>query len=473
MSFFRSVRANVLLFFVLAAASALGTLVPQMGENPAGVEKFLQTYPLWGRVLDFLWFFNLYHSPWFLGLLGLMAFNIVVCKLWNAPPDPGLSEIAPELSRGEDWNFLGAELRKKSLNGEGFLELPLESARSRVRGLLLQRGFRVQEEPSSFGTFLVSTKHPGQRWGSYISHISLVVILLGALVKGLFGFEEFLPVVEGGSQNLRQRPWEVFVDRFEVEYYPQSKVPRLFASQIRVYDHTTRKHLGSKRILVNDPLALSGGRIYQASWGATGRFRRARLLVQGVEVDLEPHQKVRIPSTSIEVQADRMLPQFAVSADQRPQTESLEYDNPAVRFVFYYRGRRMDPVWLLLHWPRVSFREKPDGTLAHAPAPPFLLAALDPVFFSGLQVAQDPGFPIIVTGSATMLLGLSLLFYLHRRRTWCLLRAEGPKKSRWVLGGWSSRGPVAFRKEFSQILEAIEGGAGERLPHSREVSSYA
>ena len=51
---------------------------------------------------------------------------------------------------------------------------------------------------------LVASRHRLQRWGSYVSHIAIVVILLGAMMKNLLGFETFLPILEGRSSNVTQ-----------------------------------------------------------------------------------------------------------------------------------------------------------------------------------------------------------------------------------------------------------------------------
>src|SRR5690349_11316239 len=57
---FRSVRFNIYLFLAIAIASSVGTFVPP--------EKY-----------------NVYHTWWFAGLLALMAFDVITCKLRRLP----------------------------------------------------------------------------------------------------------------------------------------------------------------------------------------------------------------------------------------------------------------------------------------------------------------------------------------------------------------------------------------------------
>src|SRR5690242_7677354 len=79
---FRSVRFNVGLFFTIAIASAIGTLLPQ--NKP--VEQALARFgPFWTSIFEKAGFLDLYHTWWFSGLLGLMAFDVVACKLRGLP----------------------------------------------------------------------------------------------------------------------------------------------------------------------------------------------------------------------------------------------------------------------------------------------------------------------------------------------------------------------------------------------------
>ena len=87
MSLFRSIRFNIYLFVLILAAAALGTFVPQAGQSPEKMQAFLAAHDFWGPVFQNLGLFGLYHSIWFVALLALMAFDVAVCKLYNAPPD--------------------------------------------------------------------------------------------------------------------------------------------------------------------------------------------------------------------------------------------------------------------------------------------------------------------------------------------------------------------------------------------------
>lgn len=468
LSLLRSVRFNIFLFCLLAAFSALGTFLPQIPETPEKVEAFLRAHTFWGPVFSSLGLFELYYSFWFTGLLGLMAFNIIVCKLYSAPPDPGLAHLPPEM-HPEDAEKKEQAATLQPYHSSFHSGLAAASALERIQEYFKSRRYFSRTHASGSKVLTIHSRHRIQGWGSYISHVSLVVVLAGALIKGLFGFEEMLPILEGRSQWMKNRPWEVFVDKFEMAFYKDGETPRLFASEVRVLEKDGL--LAQKRIVVNDPLALPATlgkvKIYQASWGATGMFKSATLKVAGKEVVVPMKKKVPVPGAKgIEVTADVLMPNFTVGPGNRAEAASLDFRNPAVRFRFFTLGRETAPLWLFQKFPELCFTESEEGVLSHAPPPPFSLASIDPVLFSGLQVAYDPGFPVVVLGSIGLLSGLSALFYLHRRVVWVWASSDGAT-CRITIGAWSSRGEREFDREFYQMTADLK-----KLLKESEEQSY-
>ncbi len=455
---FRSVRFNIFLGTVITLAAAAGTLIPQTGEMPEKAAAFQAAHPQWSRLFDFFNLFDVYHSYWFMGLLGLMAFDIVLCKLWNLPPDQGLVALPPEATRE-------LEAEKHLAKKQAALELkphrdafssPLEAkpAFAAASAALAGRGYRVHEEfVTSAGSAFVATKHGVQRWGSYLAHIALVVILTGCLLKAVFGFVEMVPVLEGRSRPMQNKPdWELFVDKFTIKYYDGTFEPKSFSSVLRV--ENKGKEIGAKTIIVNDPLDIGGVRFYQASWGAGGMFRSVTLKVGDTTVQMPQRTVEKIAGTPFAVEADVMMPNFTVNGGSA-DTGSLDLKNPAVRFIFHMGPHKTRPLWLFQNDPKLCLVEEADGSLAQAPTPPFQLAAIDPVLFSGIQVAYDPGFKVVLAGSLLWLVGVVMLFYMHRRRLWVLVEPAGSTSSNISVGGWSSRGAQEFEREFGRLMAGL------------------
>jgi cytochrome c biogenesis protein ResB len=88
--------------------------------------------------------------------------------------------------------------------------------------------------------------------------------------------------------------------------------------------------------------------------------------------------------------------------------------------------------------------------------PPFEVLSVQPFLFSGIQVSYDPGFPVIVVGVLSMLLGLAALFYLHQRKVLIFLKpGSREKETRIEVGGWSSRGEKEFEREFQSLFKPL------------------
>ncbi|MBI4374849.1 MAG: cytochrome c biogenesis protein ResB [Elusimicrobia bacterium] len=457
MRLLRSIRFNIFLGLLIALAAAVGTLLPQVPEVPEKVSQFHQAHPQWSKLFDFFGLFNIYQSWWFMGMLGLMAFDIIVCKLWNKPPDVGMVALPPEINREEEierqLSRKEAALKLKPYQALLRSDLPFDDAFGKAEGALKEAGYRLSPEfrGASGGAF-VATKHGLQRWGSYIAHIALVVILAGSLVKGLFGFVEMVPVLEGGSRAMQNKPdWEVYVDKFTVRYYEGTRTPKIFSSVMRVQQGD--RELGAKTIYVNDPLDIGGVRFYQASWGAGGMFRSVTLKIGAQKLSLPQKKRVKIKGTPFTVEADMMLPNFTIK-DGQADTASLDLQNPAVRLSFTAGPHKTSPLWLFENNPELCFVEDENGMLDHAPKPPFQIVAIDPVLFSGIQVAYDPGYRIVLTGAILWLTGIVSLFYLHRRRLWVLVEPDDGQ-ARITLGGWSSRGPKEYEREFQGLVKRL------------------
>lgn len=167
------------------------------------------------------------------------------------------------------------------------------------------------------------------------------------------------------------------------------------------------------------------------------------------------------------------MPDFTINNGQA-DTGSLELKNPAVRFIFTVGPHKTSPLWLFQNDPKLCFVEASDGLLTHAPTPPFSLAEIDPVLFSGIQVAYDPGFKVVLTGSILWLIGMITLFYMHRRRLWVLVEpGTDAGTAKISVGAWSSRGPEEFTKEFDRLMQKLSAqlAAGDDFNLSRNPLS--
>jgi len=499
MRLFRSIKFNVLLFLVIAGLSALGTFLPQVTTDSDRVLEFINHNPISGKIIAQLGFFDIYHMLLFAGLLGLMAFDVVVCKLANHPPDKGLIPLPKEGTEEQEATLNAIRLKPQRLSGPRPESVP--DLATQFQTHLHSHQYRIRELHDSEGaTVLLASRHRLQRWGTYLSHISLVVILFGAMLKSLFGFETMLPLLEGRSgkiveklmestkidppqatnaleyhvKRLLQIPerlkaamqrtsleplknWELHIDKFTVDFYPNSTTPSTFASDVRVTNGA--QELAQRTIRVNAPLDIHSVRFYQATWGVTGMIDEAHLNVGGKVLELGMKDSFKVPSHPWRAQVEQYLPDFAIGEDGQPTSQSLEWKNPALILGFYTReNQRIGGLAIAAPSPVTPKEAKPWALFfleeGHFKIrPPFEVVDVKPYMFSGIQVTYDPGFWFIVGGVMTMLIGLCMSFYLHQRRIHIFIRqSSGGTGSLVDIGGWGSRGEKGFGPEFKRLF---------------------
>ena len=447
----RSVRFNIWLFFVIATASAIGTFIPQNKPPHEAVAKF---GAFWASVFDKLGFFDIYHTWWFGGLLALMAFNVVACKLRNlpkiifGPPQKNKLDVKGSLSQ----IFHRASFREDFKSGKD-----VEQASQSIQSWIKKRKYQMQKgtvliDKKEKGIIYYAGRHYAQRWGDFILHVSIVGILAGNLLGALVGYEEAIPVMEGSKATTQKGRFEIELKDFEIDYYQSTGVPSLFASDLVVRQQG--KVVGEKRIVVNDPLDVEGVRFYQASWGMTDQFRSAKFFVAGEILELKQGEAKTIQGLPFQIRANALSPTFDLDENRRPITRDYEGQNPAIQVDFLKKEEVIGRIWILKNRPEMAFRMV--HGVAHPTRPPdvFQFLDVDPILFSGIQVGYDPGAAIFWTFSLILLFGLCVHFYFHQRRLRILILPRG-KGTTIYLGGWNSRSPYDFYREFQNCANEL------------------
>ena len=291
--FFSSVKLAVVLLIILAVVSVIGTVI-QQNQAP---EDYLREYSqATVELFETLGFFDLYHTWWFVLLLLLFTANLTICTIERFPMV---------------WKAMRAPL--KTLEEDGFKTMPFkreltvkggtEQVEQAVIKALQGKRYSHLVSKEQGATNIASQKGANTRIGYIVTHISIILIFVGALTGAFFGFKGFLNLPEGEASNvvyLRNEPlWDkimdgfgiskspvihdprggvpampmgfyVRCDDFEVDYYQNAGrptgMPSEFWSFLSVYDLQRQKVL-EKRIRVNDPLTHHGITFYQSSYG--------------------------------------------------------------------------------------------------------------------------------------------------------------------------------------------------------------
>ncbi|MEY8721446.1 c-type cytochrome biogenesis protein CcsB [Bacteroides stercorirosoris] len=110
-----------------------------------------------------------------------------------------------------------------------------------------------------------------RKYGVLLLHISFIVILLGALVTNIFGFEGIVHIREGETashmrtteDDARPLPFSIRLDDFKLVRYPGSHSPSSFESFLTI---RTDEGERNEHIYMNKVIYEQGYRLYQSSY---------------------------------------------------------------------------------------------------------------------------------------------------------------------------------------------------------------
>jgi cytochrome c biogenesis protein len=439
-SFFTSVRLAIFTLIALAVASVFGTLVEQ--NRPR--EWYREVYEDWAfALMDRVDLFDMYHSWWFLALLMLFTVNLACCTVDRFP------------------KALGAVRNPRTKLDDGFVKtLPLVD-RWKRKGSPAECAPRYADALSSLFAKPLVTGEGGcvhmyaeagtaSRFGVYVTHLSIIVIFLGAIVGAVGGFNGSVNIPEGGSVSrvavrggtrIQDFGFALRCNGFILETYPNGQ-PKAYISDLSVIEDG-REVLRKRDVVVNDPLRYKGIWFYQASYGETGEaLARVEMRKAGGS---PPETLFLVPGEPADVPGYGSI--HAVDYDPE-----FRGGGPALQVVLEEPGRSPSSVWLP--------EGKPVSEGGRGGSPAFSFVGLAPRMYTGLQVAKDPGVNIVWAGCALMVLGIAMAFFLSHRRVWLRLSEGEDGRLEVVLAGAANRNRLAFEKSFDRIRAGVKE-AGE------------
>jgi cytochrome c biogenesis protein len=82
-------------------------------------------------------------------------------------------------------------------------------------------------------------------------------------------------------------------------------------------------------------------------------------------------------------------------------------------------------------------------------------AEYNQIYYTGLQLARDPGMNVVWIGSAILVIGLCIMFYMPHRKLWLIIQ-PGSKQLNISLAGMAARNPIAFDRSFHDLLTKLD-----------------
>jgi len=435
MEAFSSLKLTIALLLILAGASIVGTMIPQN----VSVEEYLKFYShSTYQILKILGLLDMYHAGWFVFLLVLLGLNLAACSgkrfrgTWKFFTHP-----VERPSEGE-WSALPF---KKIFSAPGQPADSLPSYRDSLSRVF--HSPKILEEPQT--RILFAEKGKLSRLGVYFIHLSILVILTGGLLGSLYGYHGEMSLTEGEEtdrvilQDQGERQllgFRVRLDQFSVSFY-SSGAPKEFKSTLTLLKGD--QEILTQPIRVNHPLKYQGISFYQASYGVAD-LKKAILAVRDRDSGREEVISARLgePTAIPGNTGHFMLSRF------EPNFQGM---GPALRVFFPEPGRAHESFWILQNHPEVEKSRPGRYQLS--------IKEIQPRYFSGLQVTQDPGVWVVWAGCFLMIAGFYITFLMVHRRVWVRFSLEGAGTKVEVAGD-SHRDRIAFAREWERIVQSLE-----------------
>lgn len=444
-NYLRSLKLTLVTLFLLAGGSVLGTLLPQ---NLPLSEYQQRLGPVAARIIQLLQLHDMYHSWWFLGLLGLFAVNLTACSVHRLPgvwKQITTPDLTPSASR------LQSRSHYCTWQESGSVEVVAQS----LTHIMRSRFAAVRRSEKDGVVWLFAHRQAWSRLGAYVTHLAILIILLGGVVGGKWGFRGYVTVAEGQSvdhlilsaaQSIKPLGFSLRCDQFSIDYYDGSDRPREFRSIVTILENG-REVPGQVRVpvRVNHPLHYRGMTFYQSDYGVDAHLFRFLVTPQSggdsFELVMSSDKTASLPDgTSVAIAG------YVADFDGQGPVAGLE--------IFYPDGERGRA--MAFHDPELisGDRNAPYG---------FRLLSIDQRFYTGLQVNSDPGVPLVWLGCLLLVAGTLAAFYFSHQRLWVQLQEENGA-TRVLFAGHAHRHQEAFAQRFENLCRDLQQGVSKEQP---------
>ena len=469
-NFFSSVRNGVILIVIALIASGIGTIFPQAMYIPANAPNrdpsvyYEETYGILGKIYYQLGFHELYSSWWYMILIALIGVSLVICSLDRFIP---LYRALKIQKPKRHYSFLSRQRL--------FSETPdfsPEDKKKVVENLKNMR-YKIFEQDGQ----VLAEKNRFSRWGPYVNHIGLIIILFAALLRmtPFMFIDDYVWVREGERKVIPSTDGQYYIEnkKFHLEYYDEDDerykeamermgqlVVKNYQTDVVIYkvkgetipgQEPELEKVTEDAIRLNEPLKFDGYRLYQSGY-QENEFSTMTFGIFAANdeeksfgeftVDLMSPEETYELENGFKVEISQYFPDYILQ-DGEPTTQSKFPKNPA--FVFRVYPPDSDE-------PEVSFigigrNIDPTGENKYRLG----ITDFSTHYASGLTVRKDLTLPIFVVGAAIFMIGVIQGMYWQHRRVWI-----NEKEGTLLLAAHTNKNWFGIKRDIEKALEGTE-----------------
>ncbi len=335
-----------------------------------------------------------------------------------------------------------------------------------------QFGYTRVEETDK-GLCIFAEKWRWTRFGVYIVHFSVILLLLGGLIGSLFGFEGFAIIPEHekidslrirNTDQVRALGFEVLCDDFNISFYDNG-TPKEYRSSLTIIEHG--KPVYKKDIIVNDPLRYKGINIFQSSYGKmpSGALQKENIHKQDPPEDITLNVVGKESGNAYKIKAvigkpvdlPEDLGKFVI-IEYRKSAE-FSGQNIGRAYLGILTPKDKDPVNIVLplHFPNFDKMRRGAVFISVAEQETKIFTPgekSDQRYYTGLQITKDPGVWVVYTGFIGMIIGIFITFFMSHQRV-CIEMVKRGKQSQVIITGTANKNKLAIQNRIKKISEKL------------------
>ncbi|MFS8478895.1 MAG: cytochrome c biogenesis protein ResB [Micromonosporaceae bacterium] len=482
-----SMRTALVLLFLLALAAIPGSVLPQRSVNIEDVNGYFAEHPDLAPVLDRLWAFDVFASPWFSAIYLLLFTSLVGCVVPRlADHVRALRSVPPPAPR---------RLNRLPQHADG---LVVDGGPQALAAALRRRRWRVAVR----GDTVSAEKGYLKETGNLLFHFSLVGVLVGVAVGSWYGWHGNRLLVAGPERafctSVQQfdehglgprvspgdlAPFCLELTDFEASFLDNGQ-PVSFAAH-GVVSGPAAPRPGPVEFSVNSPLRLDGANVYLLGHGYapvlryTDREGKAQTTVAPflpsdnllTSEGVAAFPDVNGLDRTLQVAFDGLYLPTAPEDPPFVRSQHPEERSPALVLVAY-RGNLGLDAGIPQSVYELNRRQIENGHLAQVGDAKLLrvgevwtlddgttLEFLGTERWVALSVRYDPGEPIVLVSVVLLLVGLVLTLTGRRRRVWFRPvgagDAGGADGEVYEAGGLPRGDYPGFAEEFAALVRDV------------------
>ena len=467
-NFFSSVKVGVSLIVIALVASSIGTIFPQEAYIPSTIpasEYYQQEYGTLGQLYYVLGFHQLYSSWWYILIIGMLGTSLLIASIDRFFPlyrSLKNQRVVRHDSFMQRQRVYGITKWKEE-------EVDLEQLKQKLK----ERHYRIREENGS----ILAEKGRFARWGPYVNHIGLIIVLIGALLRSVPGMyvDKVVWLRDGEMKEIPGTNGEYYLknNQFVFEVYDKENkedqafveaidktgvIAKNYQSNVTLYkqdgdvlpgETPQLEKVKDVEIKVNEPLKYDHYALYQVDYKLDELSEMSFHLINKkseesfgmITIDLNDPQPTYSLKKGYSVELMDYFPDFEFKENGEPTTKTRIPNNPAFIFKMYTPDKPEGEVSF------VAIREtiEPLGENVYK----MTFAGVETRNATALTVRKDLTLGVLIAGGIIFMIGVVQGAYWNHRRIWIKRKDEEV----W-LAAHTNKNWFGLKRDISVLVEA-------------------